>query len=196
MSADYFKKLFESKFGTQRGSQLRGAEALGVRQGNLSQYIRGANKPPKKYIDALLAMPDHKVESGISYELAGGVNQLVTRLSFKLTSRAAKYLDVLTRLETRDFKTPDLNADEDVTALFFEKLFVTCYLAKRKENSQALYAALDAIQRDKDEERAELRKELNERKHLVADELTENEIFEDAGGVSMSEDHADEDPLT
>jgi hypothetical protein len=185
MKSELFRQLFESKFGTERGSQLRGANALNIRQGNLSAYLRGGNTAvPQKYADALLALPDYVKPSGISHEMADGVHQLVTYFTVKLTPISTKHIDFLSRFATNGHHAPDLAADEDTTAKWFELMLGDLQEALRIAQAPTCARVDAAIARDKEDASRQLTLELNDRKHLVADELTENEI------------NADEDPLS
>ena len=196
----YLPELLDRKFGSHRGRNTRACKALGVQSSNLSAALGGASTLSQKHIDALKALPDYSPPIGVVEtieDIGGGNYYRATTFTVPLDAAMARSLDYLARAcSGPSYASPDFEANPEATKKFFRNMMSAFHLSLSKKYSGDLANARIAIEREKDEARAELRKELNERKHLVADELTENEIYADAGGVYMSEDHADEDPLT
>lgn len=171
--------LLNRKFGKHRGRNTRAVQKLGIHFSNLSSALNGTTKLPLKYLEVLRAMPDYAPPSGIAQELYedGAVNQLITWFTVRLTPTAASNLELIARTHCRPrYDMPDLSANEDATARLFEIMLASHLRILETESPEDLQGAKSAIQRDKEEARKQLRFELNERKHLVADELTENEI--------------------
>lgn len=182
METNEFKKLFERKFGNKRGSQLRGAAALNMRQGNLSAYLRGTGGAvPQKYIDALNATPDYCPPIGITQEIydGEGVPQLLTFFTTRLTPQAAKDLEFAARYATKQHHMPDLGENEDVTAKFFEMIMHDYVITLMEGNPRAFHKTKDAMERDRQKEIAEFNADTAKLRDLVADELTENEVFDE-----------------
>lgn len=181
MHPEQLSNLLNKKFGKHRGRNTRAAKAIGMHTSNLSSALGGGNPLPQKHIDTLNALPDYAPPTGITQELYedGVTQQLITFFTVRLTSQASRHLEIAARFATKNHNMPDFAADEDATARFFE-LIMNDYLALlRSGNPTAFHKTMDVMAQEEMEARRQLNLELNERKHLVADELTENEIFED-----------------
>jgi hypothetical protein len=177
MIGSEFKKLFESKFGTERGSQFKGAGVLELAQGNLSKYLNGGSlKVPQKYVDKLASLPDYKIKTGEYYEAAEGTGHIKEYFRFKLTPNAKRYLYESARFNTPAHVAPDFGADEDATAKFMENL-IGVYLDGMEESFPDVYKkVLIKIKTENEEAKKQFALELNGLRNSVADELTENEL--------------------
>jgi hypothetical protein len=190
MNHEEFRKLVELKFDNKRGYIGRAAIGLGVNQGNLSSMLLGKISIPQKYVDALMALPDYCPPVGItrSYEeYVGGGGRMLTTFATKLTLDAEKKLRLLARMQTPpNYDMPDLNADPDATARFFELLLDRAAWRYREEYADVYFAALEADKAQSKQESEEFIRGVKSKAYLVADELSAN---------ALNDDQTDEDPL-
>jgi hypothetical protein len=175
ITADQFTTLVQRKFGNQRGYISAAAAKLNVHQGNLSSMLKGRIPVPQKHVDALAALQDFAPDTGVTQELQsleGGGEQIVSKFTTRLTPQASDDLEFIARFHTKpSHDMPDLNADEDATARLFELV-----LRNYRESVKLLHYVdykhvTKAIERDREDEKRQLNLDLQDRKHIVADEL-------------------------
>ncbi len=178
----YLPALLDRKFGAHRGRNSRACKSIGVQSSNLSSALGGTSTLSQKHIDALNALPDFAPPSGITQELYedGAVQQLITWFTARLSPQAASDLEFIARFHTLpSHHMPDLTASEDATARLMEIILGQYKFHCREAYPSQYDDTSRAIAAEKEEARKQLNFELNERKHLVADELTENALNDD-----------------
>jgi hypothetical protein len=165
----YFDQLLQRKFSAGRGYKSRAAEALKLKSANLSAMLNGRTTIPKKYIDALLALPDHKPKSGAWYEYDPTIKSMIEFMTFKLTPESKRSIELLARANTLEYAMPNFASfGEDIVATFFERMLK---IAEDNLDGATRAKVLDAIERDRIEAREALKNETKSLRHLVADEL-------------------------
>jgi hypothetical protein len=180
MSANQLSDLLDRKFGKSRGRNTRAAKALNMRLSNLSAALNDG-KLPKKYRDALDALPDYAPPIGIEMKYDSDVNQMFYHFTTVLTPIARASLETVARMHNagNGYVMPDLSQSQDVTAAFFEKVITRYEDMMSNTYPTARKEAARVIADEKAESKRQLNLELQDRKHLVADELRDGELEED-----------------
>lgn len=162
------KELVIRKFGEARGYVSNAARALGMRQGNLSNYLRGLAPLPQKYIDALNAMPDYVAKSGIHQSVEDDV--LVTRFYAVMTAAAQDNIELCARILSKENAPADFEADEAATSRFFELMASSFAQVLKYEYPDAFYRVTKMIAAEKREAAEALEAFAKSRKHIIEDE--------------------------
>jgi hypothetical protein len=178
---EQFKNLVERKFGKSRGYIGAAAIKLQINQSNLSAMMRGKIGIPDKYTESLNALPDFAPPVGVEMKYDSDVNQMFYHFTTVLTPKARKSLEMVARLHNagNEFVMPDLSQSQDVTAAFFEKMVTRYEELLRDRHPEAYDTVLQVVAEEKAESKRQLNLELQDRKHLVADELRDGELEED-----------------